>query len=235
MEGVETNDEHATIFLIPEAKNLASVFGKYHELPLTRAMKTRVKNLISKLARLQTRLLKVNGMAPLVQDQESTTDSVEESIYRLPSLGRRKYKIEELKKTYQFRLVDVQSFRRHQLGTLNINIALMVWKALYEDVNADIADTTATLADIPTAHLRKLEAARDAALSSSLLIEQEKTQMSNWWSYLINFNKRLMTSHLVKCKSGSTAVSTNNQYNYLAAEVLENALINVKMLTQFSV
>src|ERR1051325_101126 len=76
----------------------SSLFGRYSELPPTRAMKTLVKNTTAKFGRLQDRLLKY---AELCTDPGATDFGAQ---------GAEKLKV--AKCLFQYRLVDIQRVRK---------------------------------------------------------------------------------------------------------------------------
>src|SRR4051794_16208620 len=73
-----------------------SKLGKLAEFPVTKAMKTHVKNLVSKYSRLQTRLLKYS---------ELLKKGTDESPIALINTDEA---VKAAKKFYQFRLLDLQ-------------------------------------------------------------------------------------------------------------------------------
>ena len=230
MVGLEVTANSALSYSSEEYKALAKHFGKVHELSSTRAMKTRAKNLVSKLGRLQARLLKIGNLAPVSNEEISTPNNV---LRLTPNAPVRKFNVDEIKKMFQYRLVEVTSFRREVLATLSTDVALVTWKALFLDVQRDIADTTGALAALGGLLHTELEACGHAARSSSLLEDKEKAELEKWWEYLLSYNNRLFEQHLVKLKSGHT-VSNNSQSNYLIEQALEDALIYCRMLKTFS-
>jgi len=138
-EGPIEHSAEAEMFLSPEYKTLAKVFGKVHELPCTRAMKTRVKNLISRLGRLQQRLLKYTALAPPAGN-DILADDHKLGYITAAGLGGgiRKLNIPEIKKLYQFRLVDVHTIRIEVLDSLTCYVCVSVVSMLLTDVNKDI-------------------------------------------------------------------------------------------------
>jgi hypothetical protein len=58
MEGLNDHIHSAKDINSNECKAFVKIFGKIHELPCTCAIKTRVKNLMSKLSRLQSQLVR---------------------------------------------------------------------------------------------------------------------------------------------------------------------------------
>ncbi|GES84136.1 reverse transcriptase (RNA-dependent DNA polymerase) domain-containing protein [Rhizophagus clarus] len=229
MEGLADHLDAAIDLTSPDYLNLANVFGKVHELACTRAMKTRVKNLVSKLARLQKRLIFLSSMASMEGVDQEGGDDAAAAIFNMPNVGRRKYKIGEIRKNFQFRLVDVPSVRKNTLEVLQTNIALVTWSALYQDCNSDITDTTAAITACPGKLNKELEDAAVAALNSSLLNDTEKNKLTLWWVYLKQFNNRLFNLHVTKCKTGMVSTNRNN-CNNLIIEVLTNCVRNSSLV-----
>src|SRR5256885_1529228 len=77
---------------------------KLSELPATKAMKTKVKNMFSKYGRLQDRLLKYKSL--LVDDASEDNCHLRDDT---PAV------LKAAQKLYQFRLVDVQTIRKDTL------------------------------------------------------------------------------------------------------------------------
>ena len=135
-------------------------FGKVSELPSTKAMKTRVKNLVQKHSRLQERLLKYSGLLT-VQDGQIVIASDEAA--------------KAAKKLYQFRFVDLQSIRKDTLANVDRFIGPQAVQLLIDDVNADIDSMKTEIEAAPDTLRQELIGYTNAAMNSSLLtLEKDK-------------------------------------------------------------
>src|SRR3954447_14080910 len=170
-----------------------SELGKLAELPATKAMKTHVKNLISKYSRLQTRLLKYNELLESGSDEDPI------------ALKNTDEAVKAAKKFYQFRLLDLQSIRKDTLAELDRSLAAHVVFFLHQDVNNDLKDIVSKVAAAPQTLRQDLEHYKNQALSSSLLMSQEKIKYEGWWDQQITHNVERLKTFCIACKAGATS------------------------------
>ncbi|HZS42605.1 MAG TPA: reverse transcriptase domain-containing protein [Candidatus Paceibacterota bacterium] len=169
-----------------------SSFGRYAELPPTRAMKTFCKNLVSKYTRLQSRLLQYT-------DMKDGAD-IDNGIITNPD------KLKKIKKLYQFRLVDIPRLRKTTLAAMESTIAYHVVNGLGRDVQEELDQAKDTLAAAPNKLKAELEGCAQSAMSGSLLSEEDKRNLyEEWWKHQITYNVRQLEQFLIKCKAGATS------------------------------
>src|SRR5436190_21992499 len=109
MQGVEEDSAQGSNTTAPPLNHTPLLINtpdgtKFAELPATKAMKTHVKNLISKYSRLQDRILKYNA---LLETEDTPTD--------LTQVLTNDDAAKAAKKLYQFRLLDIQGIRKNTL------------------------------------------------------------------------------------------------------------------------
>jgi len=182
--------------------NLTSEFGRLHELPPTKSMKVLTKNLVGKIDRLQKRLLKYQGLCRVA----------DEDGYVFSSLNGNHVVVnhDEAKKLYQFRLVGIDTIRKTNLESLNKCVSAAVCEHLFKDVNDDLQDCKDKLTSASQSLVEELTGLKNAALASSLVQEEEQERMEEYWTHLIQYNKRLLEQHLLKLKGGATVSGWNN-------------------------
>jgi len=115
------------------------------------------------------------------------------------------------------------------LAALTKNIALVTIRHLLSDVNNEITTTTTALDNCAQTLAGELDAAKTASTQSSLLSLEEKEKLETWWDFLINFNNRMFTFHVTKCRMHHT-VSYNGRPNILLYEALDSLAAYCKMI-----
>ncbi|PKY61483.1 hypothetical protein RhiirA4_486532 [Rhizophagus irregularis] len=177
--------------------SLTKDFGRLHELPPTKSMKTFTKNLIAKIERLQKRLLSYANLARITDDDGWLYNPLDGS----PNLVEHN----AVKKFYQFRLVGIDTMRKSNLEHLNRAVSTAVAASLYTDVNEDLNDAKEKLSGAPTFLSAELNELKDSAIASSLLDDTDKIKMGEYWDQLIKYNSRLLEQHLLKLKGQQKA------------------------------
>jgi hypothetical protein len=204
--------------------NLTQEFGRLHELPPTKSMKVLVKNLVSKIERLQKRVLKYTELAQVAGEADA------DFLYSPVNGAHLKVNHEESKKLYQFRLVGIDTMRKDNLERLNSIVSLSVAQMLHKDVNDDLNACKEQLTNAPTTLEAELTEHKQRQIASSLLTsEDERNRMGEYWDNLIKYNKRLLGQHLLKIKGGAVCSRWNNDPTFA---VILNEL-NVNLFNSF--
>ena len=166
-------------------------FGKPSELPATKAMKTLIKNSVTKFQRLQDRLLKYT------QHYNDANDGFADPAH-----------LKAVKKFYQFRLVDIQRIRKDTLSELDNSIALVVLKFLIQDVQADIEDLKIFTSSTAMRNKlqKELQEYATNALSQSLVANDSQiNEYKTWWVVQINHNCDLLRAFCLKTFAGASS------------------------------
>ncbi|GES78965.1 reverse transcriptase (RNA-dependent DNA polymerase) domain-containing protein [Rhizophagus clarus] len=164
----------------------------------TKAMKLAARNLVSRLAHLRTRLVKLNG---------STTGPA-------------------MKKFYQFRLISEDSSElkiyEENKKDLDDKIGRAVLETLKKDVAEQIQAVKSTLNETAPKLTKELEELRDQVLQNPDLSTTEKETVKDKWKTNITYNVdwlnaeilKLQTSQVPKVSKGDSALS-----DYLTAVI----------------
>ncbi|HVH96725.1 MAG TPA: hypothetical protein VM682_07275, partial [Bacillus sp. (in: firmicutes)] len=176
-------------------------FGKMSELPATKAMKTRVKNLTSKHSRLQDRLLKYTGLVNFTNNMHTFKDEASAKA---------------AKKFYQFRFVDIQSIRKTTLADVDRFIGVQAVSLLIGDVNADIDSVVTEVEAASGTLLAELTGYKQRALNCSLFSDKEKKIYEQWWSEQITYNISRLEMHIISCKGSATNAAVSDLIESLA-------------------
>src|SRR5436305_316074 len=199
MQGVEEDSAQGSNTTAPPLNHTPLLINtpdtnKFAELPATKAMKTHVKNLISKYSRLQDRLLKYNA---LIDNENDAID--------LSTVLKDENAVKAAKKFYQFRLLDIQSIRKDTLAEMDKVIAGQVVLLLLKDVQSDLNDIVTKVSAAPETLRQELTDYKNKALGMSLISEQDKQTYGPWWDQQITHNINKLNIFVMSCKAGATS------------------------------
>ncbi|CAB5194171.1 unnamed protein product [Rhizophagus irregularis] len=178
------NDEMITDKLTTETtRPIAPIKKRGVELlPNTKAMKTCARNLIQKLGRLRTRLVKATAV--------KTTN--------IPA---------KVKQYYQFRLVsedksEIKIFEDNR-KTLDAAIAGLVIETLIKDLDEQITLVKDQLKESGKQLNKELEDLRDSHFNAPDLTDEDKERLQDQWRDIIKYNNDWYLSELSKLRTAS--------------------------------
>lgn len=178
------NDEMITDKLTTEpTRPIAPIKKRGVELlPNTKAMKTCARNLIQKLGRLRTRLVKATAV--------KTTNN--------PA---------KVKQYYQFRLVsedksEIKIFEDNR-KTLDAAIAGLVIDTLIKDLDEQITLVKDQLKESGKQLNKELDELRDSHFNAPDLTDEDKERLQDQWHDIIKYNNEWYLSELSKLRTAS--------------------------------